>query len=114
MYENEWLVTTDIERMLNTIKDKISSRKLRLFVCASTRQLWHLMEERSRYAVEIAEKFADGLVTDTELATAREAASNASNTLIKNNRSTWEVIWAADSAVDTTNLTPIPSITASD
>jgi hypothetical protein len=50
---------------------EIGSRKLRLFACACVRRVWHLLADpRSRTAVEVAERYADGQATRDALATA--------------------------------------------
>ena len=60
MTEAEWLVCTDPKSMLKFLWDKASDRKLRLFACAYSRQFWpQFDDERSRAAVEIAERYAD-------------------------------------------------------
>ena len=64
-----WIATRD-----GVLDDKT----LRLFACFCARQNWHLLtDERSRNAVEVAERFANGLASDDELAAARDAARAA-------------------------------------
>ena len=67
MTEAEWLASDDPHRMMRFVllqkgmqRRKGERRTLRLFACFSCRQLWHAMtDERSRRAVEVAERFAD-------------------------------------------------------
>jgi len=55
-----------------------SDRKMRLFCCAWSRQNWHLLSDaRTQAAVEIGERFADGLGTDQDLQDGYNAALNA-------------------------------------
>lgn len=55
--------------------DLISERSIRLFAVAAARSVQHLMtDERSIRAIEVAERYANGLATDSELdEAAREA-----------------------------------------
>ncbi len=79
MNEAEWLTSKDLTTILSWVQDTnqfethpapyidISERKLRLFACAFCRQVWNLLTDgRSRIAVEVAEKYADGLATEDE------------------------------------------------
>jgi hypothetical protein len=59
--------------MLAFLRDRASDRKLRLFVCACCRRIWHLLPAAARSAVEVAERFADGQATAEDL---RDAAAD--------------------------------------
>src|SRR5262245_46753891 len=73
--EAEWLGCTEPGPMREDLRGKISDRKLRLFDCTCCRRLWHRMtDDRTRAAVEAAERYADGAARAGELAQACEEA----------------------------------------
>lgn len=79
MTEKEWLDSTDPQVMVQYLAGGSGSeRKLRLFGCACCRQVWDLLTEVCfRHAVEVAERFADGLASSKELAVAKKASGAA-------------------------------------
>ena len=72
MTEAEWLACTDPQEMLEFLRGKISERKLRLFTCAYCR---HILQDNK--AVQVAERFADGLTTNAERKHSRKEAVKA-------------------------------------
>lgn len=85
MTEAEWQDTTDVSGMLRCVREqhgasrrKAGKRKLRLFGCGCCRQLWGWMDDaRSREAVVVAERLADGLARAEEVEEARARALEA-------------------------------------
>jgi hypothetical protein len=94
--ESQWLGCTDPDAMLDALRkqqensggglfgwrrrarERSEGRKLRLFACACCRRIWPLLaDERSRRAVETAERFAEGMASRTELYAAWAAAGQA-------------------------------------
>jgi hypothetical protein len=76
--ENEWLTSLDPMAMLDFLRKRVTYRQLRLFACACLRRVWHLLsDERSRMAVETAERYADGLANHKDLIEARDEAREA-------------------------------------
>jgi hypothetical protein len=75
MFEEEWLACSNVKRMLNHIPRHVSKRKWRLLAPAFCRRIWHLLtDQRSKQAVEMAEKWADGLISLKDLKLVQEAA----------------------------------------
>jgi hypothetical protein len=84
--EQEWLACADSRPMLallrsrKTFLSRAGRRKLRLYACACCRGVWHLLgDQRSRHAIEAAERHADGAATTEELGAADKAAGAAAD-----------------------------------
>jgi hypothetical protein len=78
MTEAEWLASSDSHLMLSFLKGKDTDRKMRLFAAACCRRVWHrLPDQRSRNAIETAERYVEGSATQRQLRIARRAASVA-------------------------------------
>jgi hypothetical protein len=72
MTSEEWNRCRDPAKMLQFLRGKASDRKLRLLACACCRRAWDFLQtSESRHAILVAERYADGLATTGELATAR-------------------------------------------
>jgi hypothetical protein len=80
MTETEWWACQDAQSMLALVQasGRASDRKLRLFAVACCRSVWPLLrDEASRKAVEVAERFAEGMASEEDLSAAGDAAGDA-------------------------------------
>ncbi len=96
MTEAEWATCNNPKEMLIFLADrrKASDRKLRLFACACFRRVWAaLPDPHGRAAVEVAERYADGLATEAER---EEALARAANCRLFGGGATrWAVVTVA-------------------
>jgi hypothetical protein len=70
----EWMVCKDPGLMLDSIRFKVSERKVRLFACGCVRRIENLLtDQRALDALEIAERYADGFVVEAKRSEARKA-----------------------------------------
>jgi hypothetical protein len=75
--EPEWLASHDPLEMLAILEPwvvdgDVSERQLRLFVCACSRRLWHLLTDERRKHIELAERFVDGKAPEEEITAGRQ------------------------------------------
>lgn len=74
----EWMACTDPQIMVKFLHGQKFDRKLRLFGCAFCRSIWNQLNDDSfRNAVEVAERFADGIAGRKELAAAKKESGVA-------------------------------------
>ena len=102
MTEAEWLECDDPDKLLRRARFRSYRRKSRLFAVACCRLIWDsLVDERSRKAVDLAERYADGGVTEEELRIASVAANEAHEEIFNTLGKTGACIeWAAAFAAD--------------
>jgi hypothetical protein len=80
--EAEWLASDDPLLLLAILEpwaadEVVSDRQLRLFACACSRRLWHVLPEQRRKDVELAERFVDGRASVEEISARRREISRA-------------------------------------
>jgi hypothetical protein len=103
MTEREWLACGSPENMLFFLatedKDRIR-RKSRLFTCACCYSIWHLLaDERSRIALGVVERFADGLANEDELTIARRSVERINDWEPRDRDEYGQAIWFPSFAV---------------
>jgi hypothetical protein len=82
--EAEWLTGTSYFTMFQFIRRGADRRKLRLFAVACCRRIPEmLVDERSRMAVSVSERYADGWATKEELSAAQFEAAKASSNAVE-------------------------------
>jgi hypothetical protein len=73
--KHEWQTAIDPQAMLEFLQKsgRASERKLRLFAVACSRRVWDGLDALGQAAVEVAERYADGLAGPEEIRAARLA-----------------------------------------
>jgi hypothetical protein len=95
MNEETWLACTEPRPMIDLLLGRASDRKLRLFAVACCRRVGHLLtDHRSRGAVELAERVADGGIPAEQLGAVWQAAARAAGR-VRTARGGPRVRWAA-------------------
>ena len=97
MAKVEWSESANPTKMLNWLRDnfKLSDRKQRLLSCACCRQVWSQLPKGSRWAVDVAEGYADELEDVPTLEEARRKAGAAHRAIgVYNNASSvTDAVW---------------------
>jgi hypothetical protein len=96
MEEEDWLTSNDPGTMIRfLVRRGLDDRKARLLACACCRLIWDLLPDfRSQWAVEMAERYADGQASEVELARARRDAIRAVGG--SQSQAGWAAYWATN------------------
>jgi hypothetical protein len=93
MTEAEWLQSDNYMVMTYFVAERMSLRKLRLAEVAVCRRVeHHLIDERSRHALEVSEAYADGLTSNEVLTEARSQADVAYESLRPHHNTQWNAV----------------------
>jgi hypothetical protein len=111
MTAEEWQECADPKPMLVFLRGKVSDRKLRLFACASCRQIWSMHDQIGKRAVEFAERHAEGEGTADEQSSIESLAWWGADGLNYEAESIWFAGWAAHSAVSGNPIETVAFVT---
>jgi hypothetical protein len=101
MTEAEWLECPHPDPMMDYLLPRISNRRIHLLACACCRRFWHLLpDERSRRAIEVMEKFMDGVTTVDEYHVTQAAAERATRSFQEQRDRTEKLHFLAAYAVE--------------
>ena len=90
MTEEHWLASRQPLQMLTYIRPLTNDRALRLFACAASRRVVHMLRDpRSYRAFEVAERFADGTAEIEELNEAAAGALEVANYMARVSATGW-------------------------
>lgn len=112
MTEQEWLVCSDPQQMLDFLRDNATERKFILVVCACGHLVRHLLTDpRSKGVLPIVERFADGLASQKEIDAVFQPACDAAGEAAKYAAGktdgpplpTWAAAWVVAKAVIATS-----------
>jgi hypothetical protein len=117
----EWFSETNPGLLIAALKNRADDHRLRRLACVFAREAWRwLADERSRHAVEVAERHAREAASDAELAAAERDATavldNGGFACLSAPRASREkrVAWAAARCAANAAMTrPLSSATAS-
>src|SRR5258708_2928873 len=94
MTETEWRECDAPEKMLEYLYSLggATERKARLFICACLLAVWDsVADERSRSAVEVGERFADGTASEQDRVAAFRKATKAVSSISDAVDATWDL-----------------------
>ena len=98
-----WEGGDDWEKLVWTAtrKGMMNKKDSRLFCCWCARQMWHKLDDESKKAVEVSERYAVGEANKEELEKAREYVCDAAWKISEddNNRVAKSVAWCVTDAV---------------
>jgi hypothetical protein len=101
MTESEWRECREPQPMLAFLRNagKLSERKARLFAVACCRRVWCLLDQIGTAAVEVAERYADGITSAEELRRTENLAWWGADGLVYDEDCIRAAGWAAHAAV---------------
>jgi hypothetical protein len=104
--EADWHAGAEPDAMILSLPANRFQRELRLFAVGCVRRVWNLLPDPCRAAVEVSERFANGMASEEELRRAVASADEATRRAFPGHAAPNAYAYAVSAAIDASSIWP--------